>query len=67
MGSKSFARYELFAGLFESVCMSCHRLLGVSQDVRRLDIVENAHKCMNCSIPASGSAAAVTPNSVRAA
>jgi hypothetical protein len=39
------ARSEVIAGLYETVCLVCHRLLGVSKDMHGLDIVEKAHKC----------------------
>lgn len=43
--SQDFARFEVFTGIFESVCLSCNRLLGVATKVRGLDILEKAHEC----------------------
>ena len=46
--SNDYARYEIFAGLFESVCLACNRLLGISKNIRGLDILEKAHRCPHC-------------------
>ena len=52
--SKNFARFEVFAGLYETVCLGCHRLLGVSQNMKKLEIVEHAHKCSCGMTPTKG-------------
>jgi hypothetical protein len=43
--SENVARFEVFAGIYETVCLGCNRLLGGSKDLRGLDILEKAHKC----------------------
>lgn len=47
--TNDFGRFQVFTGLYETVCLICHRPLGISKNVRGLEILEKAHKCPKCS------------------
>ena len=47
--TNDFGRFQVFTGLYETVCLACHRPLGISKNVRGLEILEKAHKCPKCS------------------
>ncbi len=62
--TNDFGRFQVFTGLYETVCLICHRPLGISKNVRGLEILEKAHKCPKCSAALNGAA---TGQSIQAA